>query len=287
MPYSKAGDPAGAGPEETTLKIRALLVDGRVSEWTTGDAHDVTDRSFVVRRALRINDSLPNDRPGESPQPATTEPLGLAARPVAARGSRKRPCHGPQAARLRSGQRARWLVSRLRGLLRSNRDGQEPLCSRGADWGAQARAGEEALAFDAENHPWPVCELPEWQREPLKVTFHPAGRDPAGLDLVGGSAVAGGRERRFLRARQALRSRGWRSMESFDELLRQAEFVHGHMCAGQILGVRMALLACRRLGVDAFGFGKRRRAAMGAMSRCLLKFLKRSLRIEIYAASAI
>jgi len=39
-------------------------------------------------------------------------------------------------------------------------------------------------------------------------------------------------------------------MESFEELLRQAEVVHGHMCAGQILGVRMALLACRRLEVD-------------------------------------
>jgi formylmethanofuran dehydrogenase subunit E len=39
-------------------------------------------------------------------------------------------------------------------------------------------------------------------------------------------------------------------MESFDELLRQAEIAHGHLCAGQILGVRMALLACRRLGVD-------------------------------------
>ena len=64
MPYSKAGDPAGAGPEETMLKTRALLVDGRVSEWTTGEPHDVTDRSFVVRRALRINDSLPADKPG-------------------------------------------------------------------------------------------------------------------------------------------------------------------------------------------------------------------------------
>ena len=31
-------------------------------------------------------------------------------------------------------------------------------------------------AFDAENHPQPVCGLPEWQREPLRVTFHPAGK---------------------------------------------------------------------------------------------------------------
>ncbi len=39
-------------------------------------------------------------------------------------------------------------------------------------------------------------------------------------------------------------------MEDFDELLRQAEIAHGHLCAGQILGVRMALLACQRLGVE-------------------------------------
>ena len=39
-------------------------------------------------------------------------------------------------------------------------------------------------------------------------------------------------------------------MESFEELLLQAEIAHGHLCAGQILGVRMALLACQRLGVE-------------------------------------
>ena len=39
-------------------------------------------------------------------------------------------------------------------------------------------------------------------------------------------------------------------MKSFEELLRQAEIAHGHLCAGQILGVRMALLACQRLGVE-------------------------------------
>ncbi len=39
-------------------------------------------------------------------------------------------------------------------------------------------------------------------------------------------------------------------MESLDELLRQAEIAHGHLCAGQVLGVRMAMLGCRRLGLD-------------------------------------
>jgi formylmethanofuran dehydrogenase subunit E len=39
-------------------------------------------------------------------------------------------------------------------------------------------------------------------------------------------------------------------MESFEELLAMAEAAHGHLCAGQILGVRMAMLGCQRLGID-------------------------------------
>jgi formylmethanofuran dehydrogenase subunit E len=35
----------------------------------------------------------------------------------------------------------------------------------------------------------------------------------------------------------------------FDTLLREAEVAHGHLCAGQILGVRMALLGLQRLGI--------------------------------------
>ena len=63
--YSRAGDPSGALAGEDSLKVRALIVDGVVKEWTTGDAHDVTDRSFVVRRALRLNDTLPGDKLGQ------------------------------------------------------------------------------------------------------------------------------------------------------------------------------------------------------------------------------
>ncbi|WP_158751494.1 FmdE family protein [Acidobacterium sp. S8] len=39
-------------------------------------------------------------------------------------------------------------------------------------------------------------------------------------------------------------------MDAFEDLLRQAEVAHGHLCAGQILGVRMAMLGCARLGID-------------------------------------
>lgn len=43
------------------LKVRALYVDGRAREFTLGAAHDITERQFVVRRAFRVNDSLPGD----------------------------------------------------------------------------------------------------------------------------------------------------------------------------------------------------------------------------------
>jgi formylmethanofuran dehydrogenase subunit E len=39
-------------------------------------------------------------------------------------------------------------------------------------------------------------------------------------------------------------------MESIDILLKECELLHGHMCAGQLLGTRMALLGCKMIGVD-------------------------------------
>jgi len=41
------------------LKIRPLYVDGRTKEFTIGASHDVTERTFVVQRIYRLNDSLP------------------------------------------------------------------------------------------------------------------------------------------------------------------------------------------------------------------------------------
>jgi len=44
-----------------TIKVRALVVDARVKEYVLGAPHEVTERLFVVRRAFRVNDSLPED----------------------------------------------------------------------------------------------------------------------------------------------------------------------------------------------------------------------------------
>ncbi len=39
-------------------------------------------------------------------------------------------------------------------------------------------------------------------------------------------------------------------MKSLDEYLRDAEQAHGHLCAGQVLGVRLAMLGLQKLGID-------------------------------------
>ena len=39
-------------------------------------------------------------------------------------------------------------------------------------------------------------------------------------------------------------------MQPLDELLEECGRLHGHMCAGQLLGARMAVLGCRLIGVD-------------------------------------
>ena len=58
-------------------------------------------------------------------------------------------------------------------------------------------------------------------------------------------------------------------MDDFDELLRQAEIAHGHLCAGQILGVRMALLALSRLGIeDPRGADRKKLVTFVEIDRC-------------------
>src|SRR5690348_9361657 len=58
-------------------------------------------------------------------------------------------------------------------------------------------------------------------------------------------------------------------MESLETLLREAEVAHGHLCAGQILGVRMAMLGCRLLGIhDPRGRDRKRMVTFVEIDRC-------------------
>jgi len=58
-------------------------------------------------------------------------------------------------------------------------------------------------------------------------------------------------------------------MKSLDEYLRDAEQAHGHLCAGQILGVRMAMLGLERLGIDdPQGADRKRLITFVEIDRC-------------------
>lgn len=162
VPYSMAGDPAGAVPDENELRVRPLVIDVKIKEWTTGEVHDVTDRSFTVRRAIRLNDALPTDK---------TEhwvwqrgPWLLVDRASGHIIALKLPDYDPAVSSVvwfrdyaaYCGLTAK--ASQLYGVV------------------AQVAARKPVLAkklgaWNTEDHPKPACEASIWQREPLRVTF--------------------------------------------------------------------------------------------------------------------
>ncbi len=59
-------------------------------------------------------------------------------------------------------------------------------------------------------------------------------------------------------------------MQSVDDLLRECEVLHGHMCAGQLLGVRMAMLGCRLISItDPRGSDCRKLIVWVEIDRCM------------------
>lgn len=58
-------------------------------------------------------------------------------------------------------------------------------------------------------------------------------------------------------------------MKSLDEYLHDAERAHGHICAGQVLGVRMAMLGLARLGIEEpQGKDRKRLVTFVEIDRC-------------------
>jgi hypothetical protein len=47
----------------------------------------------------------------------------------------------------------------------------------------------DAFDPDPNSRPDPVCAPPDWQRDPLQVTFHPTGKDALSFEIVPGSAL--------------------------------------------------------------------------------------------------
>ena len=58
-------------------------------------------------------------------------------------------------------------------------------------------------------------------------------------------------------------------MKSFDDLLDEATRIHGHICAGQVIGVRMCMLALLHLGIhDPKGADRKKLYVFVEIDRC-------------------
>jgi len=144
------------------LKIRPLYVDGRTKEFTIGASHDVTERTFVVQRIYRLNDSLPQQS-------------------------------GPTQWQW---QRGAWLlVDRVSGKVQPIALPEFDPDTSAVNW-YRDYAAYCGLADDGQklftvlvqigrrkpllkklvgdtNESQPTCELPVWERNPMRVTFAP------------------------------------------------------------------------------------------------------------------
>lgn len=57
-------------------------------------------------------------------------------------------------------------------------------------------------------------------------------------------------------------------LKTLGQYLQEAERAHGHLCAGQVLGVRMAMLGLKRLGIDDPAQEKKRLLTYVEIDRC-------------------
>ena len=85
-------------------------------------------------------------------------------------------------------------------------------------------------------------------------------------------------------------------MQSLDELLKECASLHGHMCPGQLLGARMAMLGCSAIGIDdPKGADRKKLIVWVEIDRCMtdaisastgVRLGKRSLKYKDYGKVA-
>ena len=182
VPYT----PPDVTPDErnedtTTLKIRPLVVDERQREWTTGEMHEVTDRSFTVRRALRLNDALPSDRePRWVWQPGPWLLIDRFTGRISA-------LHLPDFDAAVSN--AVWFrdYAAYCGIASTVKGGLYAIV---AQLGARKAVVQKQLGpWPQPNHFIPVCAPAQWQRLPIRVTLKPTGGEAVSFDIVGTASL--------------------------------------------------------------------------------------------------
>ena len=181
VPYSPPSANAEDKNEEaTTLRVRPLLVDSVQKEWTVGDAHDVTDRSFVIRRALRINDSLPGEAAKWTWQPG---PWLMVDRSTGHITALHLPAFDPAVSE------AVWFrdYAAYCGIATTVKGG---LVAVVAELGARKAVVQKVIGpWPQADAPHPVCAVSKWQRTPMRATIQPTGGQAMTFDVVGLSSL--------------------------------------------------------------------------------------------------
>jgi hypothetical protein len=165
VPWVSAG---AANDKPLTLKIRGLIVDGRLREYVIGMPHEVTDRLFVVRRAFRVNDSLPEE---SGPRWQWQRGGWLLVDRVTGRVS---PINLPEFDALFSA--ASWYRDYVAYCGVSD-DGKK-ISAIVAQLGRRRPLLHRPLSNDGvpdDAAPDSACPAPSWQRTPVRVSFEPTG----------------------------------------------------------------------------------------------------------------
>jgi len=172
---------ANKNEEDTTLRVRPLVVDGVQKEWTVGEIHDVTDRTFVIRRALRIDDSLPAEPPRWTWQPG---PWLMVDRSTGHITALHLPAFDPAVSEVV------WFrdYAAYCGIATTARNGG--LVAVVAELGAHKAVVQKVIGqWPQPSAPHPVCATAKWQRTPMRATIQPTGAQPMTFDVVGLSSL--------------------------------------------------------------------------------------------------
>lgn len=159
-----------------TLRVRPLVIDGQVKDWTTGDIHEITDRSFTVRRAVKLNDALP----GESGAHWlwVLGPWLMVDRTTAHISVLHLPDFDPAVSQIV------WFRD-YAAYCGVNSTGKH-LYAVVAQLGVRRPLVAKPLVkWTVDEHPTPACAPATWQRGPLQVVFHPTNGDALNYQIFG------------------------------------------------------------------------------------------------------
>ena len=181
VPYTPPeATPETRSDDSTSLRVRPLMVDDRQREWTVGPIHEVTDRTFVVQRALRLNDGLPGEAVRWSWQPG---PWLMVDRVTGHVTALHLPDFDPQVSDVV------WFrdYAAYCGIATTVKGG---LMAVVAELGARKAVVQQKLsAWPQSNTPHPVCATSKWQRTPIRATIQQTDGQPLTFDVVGVSSL--------------------------------------------------------------------------------------------------